>query len=397
MDNLDLIDASLIESATNKAKQVKVSSRTTIFGGKHNWKKFISGIITKDSWKTQRNLPLQFKGRKNKSEKGNRKFKLKVIEENSVYFCPSRDLKFKLDLPALKKGYKEKLFLLQRLCEQGECSFTCSVSTSHVSISFEEEILRTGKYDFIENRILSIDLNPNYLGIVVADYTQNNSKKVIHKEIVSIKELNDLEKNSNKNLNSKRNFECFEISKRISDLASHYKVESLVVEKLNMRSRNHGIGKRYNRLLNNQWNRQKFLDNLKKRCCIIGIRIQEVVPEYSSFIGCMENFGEIDSIASALELGRRGNLFIRKFKKKQNIKTGIVFPKFNPCSLANQWNERLGVKIGGFKTWIGLYKFIKKSKKSVRFLFSPELWEGSSFRLKSEKSLVSIYLGVRLE
>jgi len=198
MSGLDLLDASLIEAATNKAKQTYSPSKTTTFGGKFNWRSFINGLISKEEWKLLRNSPLQFKGRKNKSEKGNRKFKLKVIEENSIWFNPSKNLKFKLDLPKLKKDYKKSLFLLQELCESGEASFTCSVSHTHVHISFEEEILKEKEYSDIENRIISIDLNPNYLGIIIADYSDSVAVNVLHKEVVSIKELNDLEFKLNK-------------------------------------------------------------------------------------------------------------------------------------------------------------------------------------------------------
>jgi IS605 OrfB family transposase len=411
--SFDLLDASLIESAVNKSLQVQKDSDTLIFGGKKLWKSFCSGLVSKLEWKLLRNLPLQFKGRKNKSEKGNRKFRLDLIENNCVVFKPNRNNRFKLFLPNLNPKKRIELERLQLLAEAGKIALTIGIDHESVSISYEEidTLPEDFTYDFIENRILSIDLNPNYLALVISGYDSAQAESIIHKEIISIKDLNDEEKEAFKDLrelpkgarkdktdklkvyfSNKRNHEVMEISKRVCRLAAHHQCESLVVEDLNMKSKNHGKGRGFNRLLNNQWNREKFVQNLSKRCNLSGIRFQKVAPQFSSFIGQIINPEDYDSIAAAIELGRRGNLFIRKFKKKEDIKDGIIYPDFDFNSdLINRWKEKLNLN-KTFKSWVEFYYLLKNSAKSYRVFFRQSTYSGEFFRLNSNQSKINVFV-----
>ena len=44
-------------------------------------------------------------------------------------------------------------------------------------------------------------------------------------------------------------------------------------------------GKKYNKVVNNLWCRDKLVQNLTKRCNIFNLQLIKVVPNYSSFIG----------------------------------------------------------------------------------------------------------------
>jgi hypothetical protein len=79
------------------------------------------------------------------------------------------------------------------------------------------------------------------------------------------------------------------------------------IEQLEIESKDSGNGKRFNRLVNNQWNRTKLYENLKKRCNLIGIKFIEVIPNYSSFVGNIIYRKEKypDMILSSIEIGRR--------------------------------------------------------------------------------------------
>ena len=94
-------------------------------------------------------------------------------------------------------------------------------------------------------------------------------------------------------------------------ICAHYKCSEFVIEKLDIKAEDCGRGKRYNKLVNNQWLRTAFVDNLKKLAKISNIGLLEVVPEYSSFIGNFlfrdENLP--DMCLAALELSRRGYEF----------------------------------------------------------------------------------------
>jgi hypothetical protein len=129
---------------------------------------------------------------------------------------------------------------------------------------------------------------------------------------------------------------------------------------------------------------------LNKRCNIIGIHIQAVVPQYSSFIGQINHENEYDSIAAALELARRGLLYLSKYYYNENVNVEgrIVGIKQNLSNdLADRWKKKLNYE-KVFVTYESLYKEIKKMKYSYRHLFQ---FSWFSCRLKSCKSLIYVH------
>ena len=409
--NFPNLDASLKEYAVATAFRLN-ADRTLTFGGKSKWRKFNSGSMTKEEWSVRKHVPLYFRGRKNKYEKGNRKFNLKVIESNSITFKPNRNEHFEFRLPNLNPKIKSELERFQALAESGQLALTIGFNHEFVYITVDEKELvpEDYNYDPVSDRVMSLDLNPNYVGVVVTDH----SEKILHKEIISIKDLNDKENKAFRKLrkipkgerkklseqlkikySAKRNHEIFEISKYLTELAKHLRCETLGIEKLDMRSKNHGRGRRYNRLLNNQWNREKLYQNLQKRCNLSCIRFQEVAPQYSSFIGQLTNPNEFDMIAAAIELGRRARLFVQKFIKKLDIKSGIIFPALDLRSLADCWNGKLRLT-EGLESWKSLYQMIKNSKQSYRVFFDPNKNKDLFFREKSSQSLIRAYRPVEI-
>jgi IS605 OrfB family transposase len=394
MLNIEKIDASLIKSACDKAKSLK--DEKIIFGGKKNWYDYIKGLINKEEFKEKKKSPLQVRGSKTDNN-GNRKFSLDIINNNRVIFKPKKGIEFSCSLPKLSNQYKKQLYLLEEKCNSGESCFTCSITNKHIYIIFDEVILKDKEIKVKSNRILSIDLNPNYIAYSICDYDKEDKINVIYKEIISLKEINDIEKtkeykeSENKKkfqnyISNKRRFEILEISKSIIKKAKAFNVESLVVEKLNIKSSEKGKGKRFNKLCNNQWLRNHLISNLKKRCCINGILFQEVVAQYSSFIGQMLHEDEYDSIAASFELGRRGNLYIRRYiKKESEEKVKIVFPEFNVENLSDLWKEKINLFSSTIDDWKSFYLFVKKSRHSYRLLFSEK---GKFYRLNSTKSKI---------
>lgn len=401
MNNVDLIDASLIKSAVDKAKSIK--SDKVIFGGKKNWYDYVKKLITKDEFKENRNLPLQVRG-STCDFRGNRKFKLDLINNNQIIFKPNRANHFEIKLPKLNKNYRKQLHLLEELCNDDKANFTCSVTNKHIWIMFEEKILKKPEINRKENRILSIDLNPNYVGLSICDYGVFERNAIVHKEIISIKSINDLDnkdKYADKEdklayrhyINNKRTHEVFEISKRIIQLCNDFNVETLALEKLNIKSKDKKQGKRFNKLCNNNWNRNALSNNLKKRCVINNIKYQEIACQYSSFIGQMQNPLDFDSVSASLEIGRRANIYIRQYiKKEYKHKVDVVFPKFKMSDLPNRWKKEVDTIRFVLKDWKEFYRYVKKSKLSYRFLFDESKFHQKVFRLKSGKSLIKCYV-----
>jgi hypothetical protein len=148
------------------------------------------------------------------------------------------------------------------------------------------------------------------------------------------------------------------------------------------------LGKKFNKFCNNDWRRNRLIQSVTKWCNIIGIQTQEIMPQYSSFIGQVRNEEDYDSIAAAIELSRRAWLFVSYYKHKdvQEVKGNIVGIMCKlPKHLVDRWKKKLNVK--NFTTYKSLYLEIKKAKYSYRFLFDPKSF---SFRLKSGNSLVDV-------
>jgi hypothetical protein len=380
MNNIDMLDASLIKIAVNKAKGI--DGDNVVFGGRYNMKRRSQQKITHEQWKKTRNLPILLRGSSSDTN-GNRKAKLNVIEDNTILLKFSKSDHIKVQLPHMNKEQKRNLCLLQTLCEEHKACFSLEVSPDTVSIIFDENILRVERKSFVKDRILAFDMNPNYVGVSVIDWKAENEKNIIYKEIISIKDINDLDQNVY--MTNKRKHETIHIAKYIMGLALHFQCQTVAVENLSLVSSDKMKGRKYNKLVNNYWIRNAFVNNIKKRCNIADVAFQEIAPQYSSFIGQFNNPDDYDSIAASIELSRRAFLFRKIYIEKIMKPQSIIFPVFNVDSLNFRWKDRLGDISCNIDSWISLYKWNKNSKSSYRVLFSPK--GEKFFKLNSWKSL----------
>ena len=388
--NNDLVDASILESQVGDAYALMKSckergQKKLIFGSLHEWKRFNKGIITKKEFLEIRNaLPVLLTGRSNESF-GNRKIKLD-IENKQIIFKKTRKEHFNLKLITSNSRWR-LLEKLQSFFDYNSTPITYKLGEDFIYISFDESILKEKEHDFIKGRIGSLDVNPNYIAFVIKDYSDDS---IVFKSVYDISELN---KTNDKN---KKDYEVVQISKRISELCKHYKVECVGFEKLSIVSKNHERGRAFNKLVNNSWNRIKFISNLRKRLNILGIQNQEIVCEYSSTVGCLDYPDETDSIAAALEIGRRCYVFLNRYikKEKEFLDVDVLFPTINRGLIKERRNSILSdynPKNIGYK---GIHEYLKKEKKlsELRFLFKDyDFSSWSSFSLKSYKSLVRNY------
>jgi IS605 OrfB family transposase len=236
-------------------------------------------------------------------------------------------------------------------------------------------------------------MNPNYIGFVIKDYESN---QILYKEIISLKSLNDkfnlIKSDSSDSrkvkLNNIRRNLVFEISKKLINTVNHFQCESFVLEKLEMGNQNHNLGRRFNKLINNQWLRTILISNLEKRCNLNKIKFTEVYPQYSSFIGCMMHPNEIDSIAAAIELNRRGYELINYNK---NNSGSVMYPKFDVNQLRNLWKDRLTDLDFGCD-WRQFYTKIKESKLRYRLLLDDAKDKVDAvFKVFNIKNYITLY------
>ena len=204
--------------------------------------------------------------------------------------------------------------------ELNELKVSFKLDKKYVYISYEP-IKSKNKIELKDNRIMGLDLNPNNIGISILEFN-GNDYKVIYNSFIDLYENNKLYKN-------KKDYNLIMISKQIIQLMKSYHVKNISLEDLTMKSKNHNKGKKYNKLCNNDWNRNLFVNNLIKRCGIEGINVYNINPAYTSVIGNLK-YDYCDPVNASIEVARRGYQFNKMYIKNS------FYPEF---SLKNQWNQ----------------------------------------------------------
>ena len=283
LSHINLLDSWFIQSSIFDANSLYQKNNKIIFGGKKNFFNRLNGKISKSEYKNKRLSPIYSIGEVvNKSVKSNRKF---CIEQDLgvIIFKPNKLTKIKLTLIGLgnRKSILSELYQKQ---ERKEIKITYKLDNEYIYISFDEQDIYSINYQKIENRILSIDLNPNYIGYSIVDWKSSNEFKVIQSGVYSIKHLNDKDFNlkgkcissddpKRLKLNNKRHHEILEISKNLINKAIYYKCSIFSIEDLSIKSSDKENGKRFNKLVNNLWCRNLLVNNLTKRCNIFKIKL----------------------------------------------------------------------------------------------------------------------------
>ena len=110
--------------------------------------------------------------------------------------------------------------------------------------------------------------------------------------------------------------------------------------------------------------------NCIKLCKLDKIKILEVIPNYSSFIGNLVYRSEKlpDFVLASIEISRRGYEFNHQYiLKDKEIKKNIVQGNFDEDKVVyTQSLEELGIS-EQFSSFQELYDIIKKSKTRYRF------------------------------
>jgi IS605 OrfB family transposase len=373
--NFDLLDSWFIQSGIRDAQGMYKTIleqqeedkplRKVIFGGKHNLKQYLQKKITKEEFKNKRLRPLSVVGEA--PQTGNRKFRLD-IENNQILFQDKRGkVKHVLNLQPQLRDRLEQLRYIEDLTKERKTPLTVKIDENYVYLTFEpkqKEI--TSK---IENRIFAIDMNPNSIGWSVVDIINENEIRPIETGVIDLKELNEKK-------TTKKHHETYEISKFLVNTAEHYKCSKFAVEDLSIQSKDHNRGRAYNKLVNNNWIRNKLVDSLKKRCFIAQIKLIEVNPAYTSIIGGVIHSSYPDPISPTFEIARRANF---KYQKD------MFYPKVPSTDVLNElWKQTLEKS---FKDWKELSTWLKNTGQ--RYRVSLEDFPLKVFRLKSTKSTVT--------
>jgi IS605 OrfB family transposase len=382
LNNIDLLNSWLVQCAIKDAKAIhtRFQNKKVIFGGKKNFINRLKGKISKEEYQLKRLAPVNIQGEV--LQKGNRSFKLDIIENNQIIFKLNKNKHITLELPNLRNNIKKELFKLQQLNEvktfQKGYTYSVSFDLKYIYITFEE--FKNKNKDLNENRYLGIDLNPDTVGISILEndrviYTQEFSLKPIFNKILNEKLSSD--SNRMKWFQNKLKFETFEISKSITKLAKHFGCKFVFIEDLHFKSSS--AIKISNRKNKNLWKRELFINNLTKRLSIEGIELYTVNPAYSSFIGNLQ-YDYTDPINASIEIARRGF----EFRIKKNKEW--FYPKL---LVKHQWKE-MATK---YTDWKKLFLEAKNLKLKYRVSLDDAKHSFKVFQQNSShKSMVLNYI-----
>lgn len=125
------------------------------------------------------------------NQKGNRLFKIDIENSKFIY---KRACKEHYDLKIVEKlndKRKQILEKIQMLMSEKKIPVIIRLKKDHIYISYDETIVEKEKQfkDLFKNRVLGIDLNPNYFGISIIEFNRHDKYKVIHKEVIDLNEL----------------------------------------------------------------------------------------------------------------------------------------------------------------------------------------------------------------
>lgn len=324
----------------------------------------------------------------------------------SFTFKPMMKDKIVLSIVGRYKRYKSILNKLYHLQKDKQISITYQLDNDYIYLTYDETLLNQFvDYKPIKNKIFAIDLNPNYVGWSVVDWKSSKEFNVVKSGVISIKDINDIDfklkgKSSESKeriyINNKRIFETYEICKLLVNTAKHYRCEIFGLEELNIKSKDTDKGKYFNKLVNNVWNRNKLVNNIKKRCNIYSIRVMFAKPNYSSFVGnfLFRDLNLPDMTLASIEIGRRCYEFKTQYIDKKYKKKNIILPD------VNDFNDRYVKSLeefnipGEIKDLVKIYNFLKKSKSRYRLSLDdlPHLEFSRCFSNKSKVKKILIII-----
>ena len=384
-------------------------------------------------WKEKRKYFYLTQGEKHHT--GNRFFDFSEFSNGILIFKPNKETKIKIECKITNRSdnskTKDLIKTLETMAINKQISFCTKFSKNEIHVSYDEcvvsdtlinmkkmridlkkniededederkEIFKKemqiswqrifDKKGLLSRRYLGIDLNPNYVGIVIADKLSDNPEgdfRVIHQEYINYNKLNrNLGLKSShprvKSDNNRRRHEIKDSFAYIFELAKHFGVSHFVIEDLEFKKRDLG-NKKVNGLINNKWCRELIKETIIKNTNILGMELLEINAAYSSYIGNIL-YDVFDPVAAATEITRRGMV---KF-----IKGSSIFPPFHTPWFANGIDNKLSIKMDGWieecDDWKELCVKIKKSGVNVRRKLKPIQFSKKNQR--KHKSRVSMW------
>ena len=357
-------------------------SKHILFGGKNNLRQYMRGLIDKATFKYRRTFPIGIQGEKRC--KGNRLFSFDLDNQRLIY-KPSKERHVEIKFLPMKKKISNELSLIQGLAEHNKITVSVKMSDKYVWLTYNETLISDERYKNLQSRrVLGIDMNPNYIGMSVIEFNKSDEFTVLHKQVFDLRKLTISSgkastDTASKYITNKLKHETIAIAHEISKLANVWKCKTVAIEDLSIKPKNQNKGKRLNRLCNNKWERQLFVNKLKMLANLHKFNLVEVNPAYSSQVGNIAYGDENtpDMVAASIEIARRA---YKKYEK------GWFYPQFRIQSRDEQWKQTLG----SVENWKELFQKIKETGLKYRFLLRDYI-QNAVFSKKYIQKCYSIY------
>lgn len=308
------IDSHFKNSSIFEAKSIQDSN--LIFGGKKLFLDRCKNKISKEDFKLKRLVPISSVGESN--HKGNRKFS--IINENTVLFKPTKNIHINLQLKEQGKNYKETLNKLIKLQNNKQIPITYRLDLEYVYITYDNSSLKSNFYKTKKNRVIAIDLNPNYLGYSIVDWLNESSYNIVDEGVYDISKINIIENslkvssNDDKKfyIKNKRDYEVVKIAYELAKVCKHYKCEVFSIEELNIRSNNLEKGRRLNMSTRSRIGIQNKDGSIESIYCHF--------DGYYEGVGRMlvENYTDESTVRELISLGNLSSLGTKPVENKCN-------------------------------------------------------------------------------
>jgi IS605 OrfB family transposase len=305
---MDKLNQRYIADAVLRAQMI--NQENSIFGGKKNWKKLISGLISKEEWRDIRDLELYSRG--DRTKKGNPNIRILNTPEGYKLRVglskPREFVTFKLYIPA---KYQEKIDLYNE-CYDLRIKYKNDKFYVYIGIDLPE-IKPIYK---LSNGAIGIDANPDGLAVVEVDKQGN----LVKHEYVSNQRIQFAR-------HSKRKNDIEDLALQVVNRAI-LSNKGIVIEDLKFnetkksssedKNKSKKQKKKFNRMRHN-FIYSQLLKAIERRAIKDGVEIKKINPAFTSIAGILK-YQDMYSLnrhtAAALVIARRGMGIKEKIKVK---------------------------------------------------------------------------------